>query len=72
MRPIVFPQRYGVGHRAGKGAQDEFNAAGDANLVEDPKKIILDGMLAQIQLGCDFSVARALCDQMHDRLLTLS
>ena len=45
--------------------------AGDANLVENVKEIILDGMLAQIQFGRDFSVAQAICDQMHDRLLTL-
>ena len=41
-------------------------------LSKTRKRIILDGMLAQIQLVCDFPVAQAICDQMHDRLLTIS
>jgi hypothetical protein len=51
------------------GVENEFHAAGDPKFFEDPKKIFLDGVLAEIEFTGDVAVAQALRHQGDDLFL---
>ena len=42
--------------------EDQFDAVGDAQLVEDAKEILLDGVLAEAQLSGNIAVAEPFGD----------
>ena len=69
MYMIVRWLRFRVRHGTAQRAQNQFNAAGDANLVENAEKIILDRVRAEPQLGCNFTVAQTIRRELDDCLL---
>ena len=48
------------------GVQREFEAVGDAELVENIVEMILDGLLGDEKFFADFLVAESLRDELHD------
>src|SRR6266481_7426764 len=48
------------------GVQREFEAVGDAELVENVVEMILDGLLGDEKFFADFFVAESLGDELHD------
>ncbi len=50
----------------GDGEQGQFEARGDAGLVEDVRQVALDGLFAEAELLGDVAVAAALDDAAHD------
>ena len=48
------------------GVQGEFEAVGDAELVEDIVEMVLDGLLGDEKFFPDFLVAESLRDELHD------
>ena len=48
------------------GVEGEFEAVGDAELVEDVVEMILDGLLGDEKLFADFFVAKALGNELND------
>jgi hypothetical protein len=54
-----------IGHGAGESAKHQLHAAGHPDLVEHPEQIVLDGVLAELQLGGNFAVAQAVGNQLH-------
>ena len=49
----------------------EFQAVGDAELVKDVVKVILDGLLGDKKFFADFLVAKSLSDQLNDLLFAV-
>ena len=54
------------------GVQRQFEAVGDAELVEDVVQVVLNGLLGDEELFADFLVAEALRDELHDFFLTVA
>src|SRR5260370_40840382 len=48
------------------GVEREFEAVGNAELVENVVQVILDRLLADKKLFADFLVAETLRDELHD------
>ena len=51
------------------GVEDELDAAGDSDFVEDAEQVFLDGVLAEAEFGCDLAIAEAVGDEGDDLLL---
>lgn len=45
--------------------EDEFHARGDAQFLEDPKEIFLDGVLAQVEFARNLAVPQSLGHECH-------
>ena len=58
----------GAGFPVVQSIEDEFYAAGDAELFEDAEQIFLDRMLAQVEFARDEAIAEAFGDE-SDHLL---
>src|SRR5437660_7683598 len=63
----------GIGMRLGlvyesvvNGVQGQFEAVGDAELVEDVVQVVLDGLLGNEKLFADFLVAETLRDELNN------
>ena len=48
------------------GIEDEFDAGGDTQLVEDAEQVLLDGVLAEVEFAGALAVAEALGDEGDD------
>src|SRR6266481_2150245 len=48
------------------GVERQFEAVGDAELVEDVVEMVLDGLLGDEKFFADFLVAETLRDELHD------
>lgn len=48
------------------GIEDEFDAGGDAQLVEDVEEVLLDGVLAQVEFPGSIAITEALGDEGDD------
>src|SRR6185437_8154677 len=55
-----------------EGVENQFDAAGDAELVENAEEVILNRMLAEVELLGDFAVGEALSDAGDHLLLALA
>ncbi len=51
------------------GIEDEFDAGGDTQLVEDAEQVLLDGVLAEVKLAGSVAIAEAFGDEGDDLLL---
>ena len=54
------------------GVQRQFEAVGDAELVEDIMQMVFDGLFGDEELFADFLVAEALRDELHDFFLAVA
>ena len=54
------------------GVQRQFEAVGDAELVEDVMQMVFDGLFGDEELFADFLVAEALRDELHDFFLAVA
>ena len=52
--------------------QNEFDAAGDAQLVVNAEKIIADGVLAEAELDANFAVRESFGEQRRDVIFAFS
>lgn len=71
---MVFHFRVGMfldQHALTGSVQHHFHSAGDAQLVEDVKQVILHCVLADFQALGDFPIAKSLRQATDDVLLTL-
>jgi len=48
------------------GVENEFDASGDTEFLEDPKKIFLDRVLAEVKFTRDLAIAKAFGDESND------
>jgi len=51
---------------AAEGIENQFHAARDAQLVENPKHVVSYRVLGQVELQCDFLVPHPFRDQAYD------
>src|SRR5579864_6113201 len=56
--------------RAAHCVEDQFDAGGDAKLVEDMKQVVLDRMFAEIELVGDLAILQAIAQETHDIFLS--
>ena len=54
------------------GIEGQFEAIGNAELVEDIVKVVFYGLLADKELLADFPVAESLGDELHDFLFAIA
>src|SRR5712692_1520300 len=83
VRAIVSIRVLGIGHNgagAGQpfsltgisvvdGVENEFDAGGDAEFLEDAEEIFLDGVLTEIEFARNLAVAEAFGDEGDDLFL---
>jgi hypothetical protein len=51
------------------GVEDEFDAGGDAEFIEDAEEIFFDGVLAEVEFAGGFAIAEASGDEGDNLLL---
>src|SRR5258706_9513722 len=51
------------------GVEDEFDAGGDSELLEDAEEIFLDSVLAEVEFAGNLAVAETFGDEGHDLFL---